>query len=72
MLQQQLEELRNNNYIIDNTLHIDSLSSSMLEHIGVTDSYLRDKLIYSTFLSSHQEGLPFTHTITKTIIRKHR
>ena len=49
MLQQQLEELRNNNYIIDNTLHIDSLSSSMLEHIGVTDSYLRDKLIYSTF-----------------------
>ncbi|ADY23769.1 hypothetical protein P4U05_09710 [Bacillus paranthracis] len=49
MLQQQLEEIRNNNYIIDNTLHIDSLSSSMLEHIGVTDSYLRDKLIYSTF-----------------------
>ncbi|MGE0995272.1 DUF2785 domain-containing protein, partial [Bacillus sp. GMa5/2] len=44
-----LEKIRNNNYIIDNTLHIDSLSSSMLEHIGVTDSYLRDKLIYSTF-----------------------
>ncbi|MFE6134738.1 DUF2785 domain-containing protein [Bacillus sp. NPDC057893] len=49
MLQQQLEEIRNNNYIINNTLHIDSLSSSMLQHIGVTDSYLRDKLIYSTF-----------------------
>ena len=29
--------------------NIDSLSSSMLQHIGVTDSYLRDKLIYSTF-----------------------
>ncbi|MGN4444455.1 DUF2785 domain-containing protein [Bacillus cereus group sp. MYBK79-1] len=49
MLQQQLEEIRNNNYIMDNTINIDSLSSNMLEHIGVTDSYLRDKLIYSTF-----------------------
>ncbi|CKE60396.1 DUF2785 domain-containing protein [Bacillus paranthracis] len=49
MLKQQLEEIRNNNYIIDDTLHIDPLSYSMLEHIGDTDSYLRDKLIYSTF-----------------------
>ncbi|PEI66425.1 DUF2785 domain-containing protein [Bacillus wiedmannii] len=49
MLQQQLEEIRNNNYVINNVLNIDSLSSSMLEHIGDTDSYLRDKLIYSTF-----------------------
>ncbi|WP_264448304.1 DUF2785 domain-containing protein [Bacillus cereus] len=49
MLQQQLEEIRNNNYIMDNTLNFDSLSSNMLEQIGVTDSYLRDKLIYSTF-----------------------
>lgn len=71
MLQQQLEEIRNNNYILDNTLNIDSLSSNMLEQIGDTDSYLRDKLIYSTF-SSHQEGISFTHTITETIIRKHR
>ncbi|MDP7990548.1 DUF2785 domain-containing protein [Bacillus sp. MHSD_36] len=49
MLQEQLEEIRNNNYVINNVLNIDSLSSSMLEHIGDTDSYLRDKLIYSTF-----------------------
>ncbi|MBJ7983147.1 DUF2785 domain-containing protein [Bacillus cereus] len=49
MLQQQLEEILTNNYIMANTIHIDSLSSSMLQHIGVTDSYLRDKLIYSTF-----------------------
>lgn len=49
MLQQQLEEIRNNNYMLDNKVNIDSLSSNMLEHIGVTDSYLRDKLIYSTF-----------------------
>ncbi|EJQ49723.1 hypothetical protein IEE_00847 [Bacillus cereus BAG5X1-1] len=49
MLQQQLEEIRTNNYIMANTIHIDSLSFSMLQHIGVTDSYLRDKLIYSTF-----------------------
>ena len=56
MLQQQLEKIRNNNYIIDNTLHIDSLSSSMLEHIGVTDSYLRDKLIYSTFYHLIKKG----------------
>ncbi|MEK7014497.1 DUF2785 domain-containing protein [Bacillus sp. FSL R9-9410] len=49
MLQQQLEEIRNNNYVINGALNIDSLSSNMLEHIGVTDSNLRDKLIYSTF-----------------------
>lgn len=49
MLQQQLEEIRNNNYIMDNTINMDSLSSNMLKHIGVTDSYLRDKLIHSTF-----------------------
>jgi len=49
MLQEQLEKIRKNNYILDNTINIDSLSSNMLEHIGVTDSYLRDKLIYSTF-----------------------
>ena len=29
MLQQQLEEIRNSNYILDNTLNIDSLSSNM-------------------------------------------
>ncbi|MEH7812535.1 DUF2785 domain-containing protein, partial [Bacillus toyonensis] len=56
MLQQQLEEIRNNNYILDNTIHIDSLSSNMLEHIGVTDSYLRDKLIYSTFYHLIKKG----------------
>jgi len=72
MLQQQLEELRNNNYVINNVLNIDPLSSSMLEHIGDTDSYLRDKLIYSTFLSPNQEGLYFTHTLTEIIIRKHQ
>ncbi|MDA2356160.1 DUF2785 domain-containing protein [Bacillus cereus] len=49
MLQQQLEEICNNNYVINNVLNIDPLSSSMLEHIGDTDSYLKDKLIYSTF-----------------------
>ncbi|HFK1752561.1 TPA: DUF2785 domain-containing protein [Bacillus cereus] len=49
MLQQQLEKICNNNYVINNVLNIDPLSSSMLEHIGDTDSYLRDKLIYSTF-----------------------
>ena len=49
MLQQQLEEIRNNNYVINDALNIDPLSSNMLEHIGDTDSYLRDKLIYSTF-----------------------
>ncbi len=71
MLQQQLEEIRNNNYILDNTLNIDSLSSNMLEHIGDTDSYLRDKLIYSTFYHLIKKDY-LSHTITETIIRKHR
>ena len=59
MLQQQLEELRNNNYVMDNTINMDSLNSKTLKHIGVTDSYLRDKLIYSTFIIS-SKGIPFT------------
>ena len=42
----------------------------MLEHIGVTDSYLRDKLIYSTFIISSKEYL--SHAITETTIRKHQ
>ena len=61
MLQQQLEEIRNNNYILDNTLNIDSLSSNMLEHIGDTDNYLRDKLIYSTFIISSRRTTFHTH-----------
>ncbi|PFL20831.1 hypothetical protein COJ07_13730 [Bacillus cereus] len=62
MLQQQLEEIRNNNYILDNTLNIDSLSSNMLEQIGVTDSYLRDKLIYSIFYHLiKQDYISHTH-----------
>ncbi|PFO94038.1 DUF2785 domain-containing protein [Bacillus cereus] len=48
MLQQQLEEIRNNHYVMD-TINMDSLISNMLKHIGVTDSYLRDQLICSTF-----------------------
>ena len=71
MLKQQLEEIRNNNYILDNTLNIDSLSSNMLEQIGDTDSYLRDKLIYSTFFHLIKKEY-LSHTITETIIRKHR
>ena len=59
MLQQQLEEIRNNHYVMD-TINMDSLISNMLKHIGVTDSYLRDKLICSTFTIS-SKGLPFTH-----------
>ena len=61
MLQQQLEEIRNNNYILDNTLNIDSLSSNMLEQIGDTDNYLRDKLIYSTFFISSRRNIFHTH-----------
>ena len=65
MLQQQLEEIRNNNYILDNTLNIDSLSSNMLEQIGDTDSYLRDKLIYSTFFHLiKKEYLSHTQLLT--------
>ena len=70
MLQQQLEEIRNNHYVMD-TINMDSLISNMLKHIGVTDSYLRTNL-FALLLPSHQKGLPFTHTITETIIRKHQ
>ncbi|MDM5190294.1 DUF2785 domain-containing protein [Bacillus sp. DX4.1] len=48
-LQQQLEELRANHYAIDSAIDIDNLSSNMLQHIGASDGYLRDKLIYTTF-----------------------
>ncbi|MCI0763900.1 DUF2785 domain-containing protein [Bacillus sp. TL12] len=48
-LQKQLEEIRANHYVIDSTIDIDNLSSTMLQHIGVPNGYLRDKLIYTTF-----------------------
>ncbi|MBC6975454.1 DUF2785 domain-containing protein [Bacillus sp. Xin] len=48
-LQKQLEEIKANHYVIDPTIDIDNLSSTMLQHIGVPDGYLRDKLIYTTF-----------------------
>lgn len=59
MLQQQLEEIRNNHYVMD-TINMDSLISNMLKHIGVTDSYLRTNL-FALLLPSHQKDY-LSHT----------
>ncbi len=49
MLQQLLETIQKNGYLLPQNTDLNQLSLHMLEHIGTLDSYLRDQLIYSTF-----------------------
>ncbi|HDX9579258.1 TPA: DUF2785 domain-containing protein [Bacillus pseudomycoides] len=49
MLQQLLETIQKNGYLLPQNIDLNQLSLHMLEHIGTLDSYLRDQLIYSTF-----------------------
>ncbi|ENQ3079760.1 DUF2785 domain-containing protein [Bacillus cereus] len=49
MLQQLLETIQKNGYLLPQNIDLNQLSIHMLEHIGTLDSYLRDQLIYSTF-----------------------
>ncbi len=49
MLQQLLETIQKNGYLLPQNIDLNRLSLRMLKHIGTLDSYLRDQLIYSTF-----------------------
>lgn len=49
MLQQLLETIQKNGYLLPQNIDLNQLSIHMLEHIGTLDGYLRDQLIYSTF-----------------------
>lgn len=49
MLQQLLETIQKNGYVLPQNIDLNQLSIHMLEHIGTLDGYLRDQLIYSTF-----------------------
>ncbi|EEL49993.1 hypothetical protein bcere0022_26190 [Bacillus cereus Rock3-44] len=48
-LQQQLDFIQQNNYTQIQNIDLNELSSHMIEHIGTTDSYVRDQLIYKCF-----------------------
>lgn len=48
-LKQQLEELQQNNYIQLQKNDLNALTSTMLAHIGITDEYTREMLIYQCF-----------------------
>ncbi|MGG2091748.1 DUF2785 domain-containing protein [Bacillus sp. S13(2024)] len=49
MLQQLLETIQKNGYLLPQNIDLNQLSLHMLEHIGTLDGNLRDQLIYSTF-----------------------
>ncbi|PEZ02239.1 hypothetical protein CN326_20400 [Bacillus sp. AFS018417] len=49
MLQQLLETIQKNGYLLPQNIDLNQLSLHMLEHIGTLDGYFRDQLIYSTF-----------------------
>ncbi|CAM4274420.1 hypothetical protein BAMA_15360 [Bacillus manliponensis] len=49
MLQQQLELIQKNGYTQMQQINLNELSLHMLKHIGSTDSYLREQLIYEGF-----------------------
>ncbi|PHE58514.1 DUF2785 domain-containing protein [Bacillus pseudomycoides] len=70
-LKKQLEEIKANQYAIDSTIDIQDLSSKMLQHIGTPDSYLRDKLIYTTFwhliINDHITQTQLQHLLSQSI-----
>ncbi len=48
-LQQQLDLIQQNDYSQIQNIDLNELSSHMIGHIGTTDSYVRDQLIYKCF-----------------------
>ncbi|EMA6343465.1 DUF2785 domain-containing protein [Bacillus cytotoxicus] len=48
-LQQQLELIQQNDYSQMQHFDIDELTLGMMQHIGTTDSYIRNQLIYESF-----------------------
>ncbi|MEN1936544.1 DUF2785 domain-containing protein [Paenibacillus sp. 102] len=48
-LQQQLELIQQNDYTQMQNIDLNELSSHMIGHMGTTDSYVRDQLIYKCF-----------------------
>ena len=48
-LQQHLELLQQNDYIQMDTIDLNELSSHMMQHIGTTNNYVREHLIYNCF-----------------------
>ncbi|WP_459502331.1 DUF2785 domain-containing protein [Bacillus sp. C1] len=48
-LQQQLELIQQNDYTQLKNIDLNELSSHMIQHIGTTDHYVRDELIYNCF-----------------------
>lgn len=48
-LQQQLDLIQQNDYTQIQNIDLNELSSHMIGHIGTTDSYVRDQLIYKCF-----------------------
>ncbi|MGG2065287.1 DUF2785 domain-containing protein [Bacillus sp. S14(2024)] len=59
MLQQLLETIQKNGYLLPQNIDLNQLSLHMLEHIGTLDGNLRDQLIYSTF--SHLISRDYFH-----------
>lgn len=56
-LQQKLELIQQNDYTQLQTIDLNELTFNMIHHIGTTDSYIRDMLIYKCFAHFIQKEL---------------
>lgn len=50
LLKEQLQLIREHNFAVPDHIQLSTLVQAMLEHIGSTDSELRDRLIYGTLV----------------------
>ncbi|MCA0350590.1 MAG: DUF2785 domain-containing protein [Chloroflexi bacterium] len=60
-LKDQLQTIADNNFSISNEVKPFDLALMMLDHIGSTDSYLRDNLIYTSFATWILDHHLFSH-----------
>lgn len=67
-LLKKLESIKKNEYKLDDKNEVKKITSLMLKHIGDPDPYLRDKLIYYTFLNWISKECYFSNEELKEIL----
>jgi hypothetical protein len=68
LLKEKLIKIKENNYVINDSVNVFEMALDMLQHIGSTDSEFRDRLIYST-LSKWTISVAFTSEQMHELLR---
>ena len=67
-MKELLIEVKNNDYSVPTGVNVDDVIADMLNFIGHTDSELRDKLIYGTFLEwGEYKGIIFAEKMKEVL-----